>query len=90
MAEERTTDETRNHIIEGENYGQINFWMNLIQLTYMIHTARKRAERKKLTKLGKSTETEDDEDENDEQEGNFELWHSSIIVKVKTIYILCV
>lgn len=50
MAEERTSDETRKHIVE----------------------ARRRAERKKLTTLGKSTETEDDEDENgDESNFNF-------------------
>ncbi|KAG4066501.1 hypothetical protein HA402_007137 [Bradysia odoriphaga] len=46
LAEERTSDETKKHIVE----------------------ARRRAERKKLTKLGKSTETEDDDEEEDDEE----------------------
>lgn len=45
LAEERTSDETKRHIVE----------------------TRRRAERKKLTKQGKSTETDDEEDENDDE-----------------------
>ncbi|XP_037047740.1 voltage-dependent calcium channel type A subunit alpha-1-like isoform X2 [Bradysia coprophila] len=46
LAEERTSDETKRHIVE----------------------ARRRAERKKLTKLGKSNDTEDDEEEDDDED----------------------
>lgn len=73
MAEERTTDETKSHIIEGKlrNKKGNFFWiLGLDMFTYknypkIYHIARRRVERKKLRKMGKSTDTKDTDDDGD-------------------------
>lgn len=69
LAEERTTEEEKMHIIEGEIYKFHKFLWLKLKLFFFFLTARRRAaaKRKKLKNLGKSksTDTEEEEAEDD-------------------------
>lgn len=79
LAEERTTEEERMHIIEGmvlvsdSTYKCYNLWCNYstIKSDFNIVTARRRAAaKKKLKNLGKSKSTDTEEEEQDEDCGD--------------------
>lgn len=82
MAEERTTDEERRHIIEGKMKRDIKFsfmvlYDDFFNALRVFSTARRRADikRKKLKTLGKSKSTESEEEceEEEADEGKIQL-----------------
>lgn len=67
MAEERTSEEAKTHIIECKLDCSLVMSVKCRYEYVLSHIARRRAEKKRLGKLGKSTDTEEEDGELDDE-----------------------
>lgn len=89
LAEERTTEAEKMHIMEGEwrsihkNY---KFFFNLSNFVRFSLAARRRnaAKRKKLKSLGKSKSTDTEEEEGEEDYGDDGMYRMTLLTIYKT------
>lgn len=76
LAEERTTEEEKMHIIEGNGKNGCNCVMRHKKMFSIAARRRAAAKKKKLKNLGKSKSTDTEEDEGEDEQDDGELYFS--------------